>query len=120
MVLLCLIGIFSNGYSHLQPVLHLYVCVYMGLVPNINLFVFVVACWIILCRDTPSYTVSVQDFCICIEMFLAAIAHYFSFSHKPYVDDAAGNADCWPAFKTMLDVSDVHADVVDHIQHVSK
>ena len=64
--------------------------------------------------------VSVQDFCICIEMFLAAIAHYFSFSHKPYVDDAAGNADCWPAFKTMLDVSDVHADVVDHIQHVSK
>jgi len=61
-----------------------------------------------------------QDFCICIEMFLAALAHYFSFSHKPYIDQAAGNADCWLSFKTMWDVSDVRADVVDHLQAVSE
>lgn len=63
---------------------------------------------------------ALQDFCICIEMFLAALAHYFSFSHKPYIDQAAGNADCWLSFKTMWDVSDVRDDVVDHLHAVSK
>ena len=44
-VLLCLIEFFIcllyNEYSYLQPVLHLYACMYMGFDPEINLFVFV-------------------------------------------------------------------------------
>lgn len=28
---------------------------------------------------------SIQDFIICIEMFLAAIAHHYTFTYKPYV-----------------------------------
>lgn len=27
----------------------------------------------------------VQDFIICIEMFLAAVAHHYTFTYKPYV-----------------------------------
>lgn len=59
-----------------------------------------------------------QDFCICIEMFLAAIAHYYSFSHKPYVDYAYGYGSCFRSFMSMWDVSDVRDDVVDHVRHV--
>lgn len=59
-----------------------------------------------------------QDLCICIEMFLAAIAHYFSFSYRPFVDLAADPQDCFTSFKSMWDISDVHKDVVEHIRHV--
>ena len=61
-----------------------------------------------------------QDFIICIEMFLAAIAHYFSFSHKPYVDTDTAQGDCFQSFMDMWDVSDVRADVVEHVRHVGK
>ena len=30
-----------------------------------------------------------QNFLICVEMLVAASAHYFIFSHKPFVDPAA-------------------------------
>lgn len=30
-----------------------------------------------------------QNFLICIEMLIAAVAHYFVFSHKPFIDPAA-------------------------------
>ena len=53
-------------------------------------------------------------------MFLAAIAHYFSFSHKPYVDYAAAHDDCCTSFLSMWDVSDVRQDVVEHVRHVGK
>ena len=59
-----------------------------------------------------------QDFCICIEMFIAAIAHYFSFSHRPYVDYALGYGNCWHSFQSMWDVSDVRDDVVEHVRQV--
>ena len=61
-----------------------------------------------------------QDFLICIEMFFAAIAHYFSFSHKPYVDYALGYQNIAHSFKAMFDVSDVRDDVVHHVRTVSK
>ena len=61
-----------------------------------------------------------QDFLICIEMFLASLAHYYSFSHAPYVDYAQGYASCFQSFKAMLDVSDVGADVVGHVRHVGQ
>ncbi|XP_008553391.1 transmembrane protein 184C [Microplitis demolitor] len=55
-----------------------------------------------------------QDFLICIEMFLAAVAHHFSFSHKPYVSLAQSQA-WWDAFRAMWDISDVHNDIKEHL-----
>lgn len=63
---------------------------------------------------------SLQNFLICIEMFLASVAHYFAFSYKPYVDMAAEQVPCCLSFMSMWDVSDVTQDVSDHIRHVGK
>ncbi|XP_064481700.1 transmembrane protein 184C-like [Ornithodoros turicata] len=60
----------------------------------------------------------VQDFLICIEMFVAAVAHYFAFSHVPYVDPNARQVPCCFSFMAMWDISDVTQDVSDHIRHV--
>jgi len=46
-------------------------------------------------RNIPS---KLQDFLICIEMFLAAVAHHYSFSYKPFVNLAQGQA-WWDAFR---------------------
>ena len=72
------------------------------------------------CRHTNRHQISFQDFCICIEMFLAAIAHYFSFSHIPYVDPDSTDVNCCTSFMSMCDVSDVRDDVVDHVRHVGR
>lgn len=39
-----------------------------------------------------------QDFFICIEMFLAAVAHHYSFTYKPFVNLAQSQA-WWDAFR---------------------
>ncbi|VVC91698.1 transmembrane protein 184C [Leptidea sinapis] len=56
-----------------------------------------------------------QDFLICIEMFLAAIAHHYSFSYKPYVSPDNPPPSCLGSFLAMWDVSDVKRDISDHI-----
>ncbi len=48
-----------------------------------------------------------QNFLICIEMFIAAVAHHWSFSYRPYVDYAQEQHGCCFAFLHMWDVSDV-------------
>lgn len=55
-----------------------------------------------------------QNFLICIEMLFAAVAHYFVFSHKPYVDPAAAQLPCFTSCLRMLDVRDVYGDVKTH------
>lgn len=55
-----------------------------------------------------------QNFIICIEMLLFAIAHYFVFSHKPYVDPAAAQAPCIHSCLRMLDIRDVADDMRKH------
>ncbi|GFR66706.1 transmembrane protein 184C-like, partial [Elysia marginata] len=62
----------------------------------------------------------IQDFCICIEMFLAAIAHYYSFSHKPFVNFAAEQQNCCSSFLMMWDVRDVGEDVVEHARYIGR
>ena len=57
-----------------------------------------------------------QDFIICIEMFLAAIAHYFVFSHKPYTQGRA-KVPCLESFLRMIDVRDVGEDVKEQAIH---
>ncbi|XP_067663082.1 transmembrane protein 184C-like [Haliotis asinina] len=61
-----------------------------------------------------------QDFCICIEMFFAAVAHYFSFSHKPYMGEEADQSNCCSSFLSMWDVRDVRDDVIEHARYVGK
>lgn len=62
----------------------------------------------------------IQDFCICIEMFLAAIAHYYSFSYKPFVNFAAEQQNCCTSFLMMWDVRDVGEDVVEHARYIGR
>lgn len=61
-----------------------------------------------------------QDFLICIEMFLAAIAHYFSFSHKPYIRSDNEDVNCFASFLMMWDVSDMRDDVIEHVKVIGK
>lgn len=66
-----------------------------------------------------------QDFLICIEMFLAAVAHHYSFSYKPFIPDKEDREPeeilgCWDAFTAMWDVSDVQRDLREHIGVVGK
>lgn len=70
--------------------------------------------------DVGQVSRSLQDFLICVEMFIAAVAHYFAFSHHPYVDMAAEHVPCCMSFMSMWDVSDVTHDVSEHIRHVGK
>ena len=63
---------------------------------------------------------SLQNFLICIEMFLAAIAHHYAFSYKAYVDMAAEQPNCCESFLQMWDVSDVKKDLEEHIGVMSK
>lgn len=51
-------------------------------------------------------------------MFIFAIAHYYVFSHKPYVDPSSPPPPCCASFVSMWDVSDVRDDIVQHVQSV--
>lgn len=51
-------------------------------------------------------------------MMLAAVAHYYAFSHKPYIDLAAEQVPCWQAFFLMWNVSDIKDDVYEHVRVV--
>ena len=39
--------------------------------------------------DMEDVALGLQNFLICVEMLVAAITHYFVFSHKPFIDPAA-------------------------------
>lgn len=55
-----------------------------------------------------------QDFLICIEMCMAAIAHHYSFSYEDYVSPGC-NQSCCQAFMAMWDFSDVQNDITEHL-----
>lgn len=59
-----------------------------------------------------------QDFIICIEMFIAAIAHKYSFPHQPYHINIPnyGNDRTWfSSLAPMWDFTDVQQDLSEHI-----
>uniref|UniRef100_A0A8C7D1Q1 Transmembrane protein 184C n=1 Tax=Oncorhynchus kisutch TaxID=8019 RepID=A0A8C7D1Q1_ONCKI len=60
-----------------------------------------------------------QDFIICVEMFLAAIAHHFSFTYKPYIQEAEEGS-CFDSFLAMWDISDVRADISEQVRNVGR
>ena len=51
-------------------------------------------------------------------MFIFAIAHYYVFSHKPYVAPFSPPPPCCASFASMWDVSDVRDDLLQHVQSV--
>lgn len=59
-----------------------------------------------------------QNFLICIEMCMAAVAHHYSFSHKQYINEDSSQ-NCCQAFLAMWDVSDVQHDIQEHLGIVS-
>lgn len=65
------------------------------------------------------WTLSAQDFVICVEMFLAAIAHHFSFTYKPYMQEAE-EVSCFDSFMAMWDISDVRADISEQVRNVGR
>lgn len=65
------------------------------------------------------WPVSAQDFVICVEMFLAAIAHHFSFTYKPYIQEAE-EVSCFDSFMAMWDISDVRADISEQVRNVGR
>lgn len=82
-------------------------------------------------NDDPKLLSSkLQNFLICIEMFLAALAHHYSFSYKSYELNVPisslssglsnsmnrnSNGPWYSALLNMLDISDVHQDVSEHL-----
>lgn len=64
-----------------------------------------------------TFLVDFQDFVICVEMFLAAIAHHFSFTYKPYIQEAEEGS-CFESFMAMWDISDVRADISEQVRNV--
>ncbi|XP_052252275.1 transmembrane protein 184C-like [Dreissena polymorpha] len=69
--------------------------------------------------DVNQLAAAMQDFCICIEMFIAAIMHYFAFSHEPFVNTEAPQGNCCQSFASMWDVGDVKDDVLEHVKVVT-
>lgn len=67
-----------------------------------------------------SLSTRLQDFLICIEMFMAAIAHHYSFSYLPYQRSDESNRNWCRAFLAMWDVSDVGRDIQEHLGIVGK
>lgn len=61
---------------------------------------------------------NLQDFLICFEMLIAAIAHIFVFSHKPFVDEARGTNPMFYSFQRIVDLTDERTDVADHFRHI--
>ncbi|XP_064781978.1 transmembrane protein 184C-like [Oncorhynchus masou masou] len=54
-----------------------------------------------------------------VEMFLAAIAHHFSFTYKPYIQEAEEGS-CFDSFLAMWDISDVRTDISEQVRNVGR
>lgn len=52
-------------------------------------------------------------------MFLAAIAHHFSFTYKPYIQEAEEGS-CFDSFLAMWDMSDIRADFSEQVRNVGE
>lgn len=70
-------------------------------------------------RKSDRAAVLLQDFIICVEMFLAAIAHHYSFTYKPYIQEAEEGS-CFDSFLAMWDVSDIRADISEQVRNVGE
>ena len=63
---------------------------------------------------------NLQDFLICLEMMIAAFAHVFVFSHRPYINqsDANDSSAIINSFWRVIDMTDERTDITDHFRQV--
>lgn len=69
-------------------------------------------------EDKSILSEELQNFLLCIEMLLAAIAHHYSFSYHEFQINIPnhGNTRSWTTvLRSMFDISDVHQDVTEHL-----
>lgn len=59
-----------------------------------------------------------QDLLICVEMFAAAVAHLFAFSHRPFIDLAAIRHSACHSFMRLIDFSDERSDITDSVTQI--
>uniref|UniRef100_A0A1I8N2D5 Organic solute transporter Ostalpha n=1 Tax=Musca domestica TaxID=7370 RepID=A0A1I8N2D5_MUSDO len=74
--------------------------------------------------DDANLASMLQNFLICIEMFIAAVAHIYSFPHHPFHINSPQywnnpNHNWCRAFLSMIDISDIQEDVTEHLGVVS-
>jgi len=62
--------------------------------------------------------IGLQDFLICIEMFIAAIAHVYAFSHEDFKLADKPNLTFKEKVKAVFDVDDVRSDMYGHMRDV--
>uniref|UniRef100_H2ZW84 Transmembrane protein 184C n=1 Tax=Latimeria chalumnae TaxID=7897 RepID=H2ZW84_LATCH len=70
-------------------------------------------------KSVEAVATGLQDFIICVEMFFAAIAHHYSFTYKPYVQEAEEGS-CFDSFLAMWDISDIRADISEQVRNVGR
>lgn len=67
---------------------------------------------------------NVQDFLICLEMLIAAFAHVYVFSHRPFIDTNATvsheSGAIVNSFFRVIDFTDERSDLNDHFRQVYK
>ncbi|XP_061440706.1 transmembrane protein 184C [Rhineura floridana] len=69
-------------------------------------------------KSVEAVATGLQDFITCV-MFFAVIAHHYSFSYKPYVQEAEEGS-CFDYFLAMWDISDIRADVSEQVRNVGR
>jgi Organic solute transporter Ostalpha len=116
----CLVLFYKANYQELKPMRPLpkFLCIkavvffsfFQGFV--IKIVVYFGLDYI---EDKELLSSKLQDFLICVEMLLAAIAHKYSFPHKPYHIEGTRDGNCLTRLAAMLDVSDVHQDVSEQL-----
>ncbi|XP_023013871.2 LOW QUALITY PROTEIN: transmembrane protein 184C [Leptinotarsa decemlineata] len=121
----CLIMFYRATLSELKPMKPLgkFLCikavVFFSFFQGVLISLMVYLEWIKPSPDTGddplSLSIRLQNFLICIEMCLAAIAHHYSFSYKEYISRGSRNQSCCSAFLAMWDVSDVQSDIREHL-----
>lgn len=62
--------------------------------------------------STETFSAALQNFIVCVEMSVAALAHHFAFSYKDFHDVSRPQIDA-PLYRTLLDAIDV-SDVYVH------
>ncbi|CAB3382339.1 Hypothetical predicted protein [Cloeon dipterum] len=122
----CLVLFYRANHEELQPMRPLgkFLCIkavvffsfFQGVIITILVYVGVVAAVFGTTdkQSTKEVSSNMQNFLICIEMFLAAIAHHFTFPHAPFVDAESEQRSCCESFLHMWDVSDVQQDIQEH------
>ncbi|XP_054981918.1 transmembrane protein 184C-like [Sorex araneus] len=70
-------------------------------------------------QTAESVATGLQDFIICIEMFIAAILHHYTFSYTPYMGDEQLGT-CFSLFLEIWDISDIGSDITRQAKNIKK